>query len=101
MKKLLHYHITTIVIYLIGILLPLGIILFAKHQLNIDIPIIVLAACAMSCPLVSACFRISIWRKKQKVLPAAVLSSHSARIFFMIIPAEILVFVIGIRLLFS
>ena len=100
MKKLLYYHMMTIVIYLLGIMLPLGMILFSKHLIDFDIPIIVLAICVMSCPLVSACVRIGIWKKKQQLLSPEALGSIGARIFFMLIPAEFLVFIVGIGFLF-
>ena len=95
MKKLLWLHTITLIVYLVGIPLFLGLFFLANHLLPFTVPFDVLAVCVMICPLVSAGIRVVVWKKRQQLLSPEALQRLGASIFFLTAPIEVLFSVIG------
>ena len=101
MKKLLWLHTITLIVYLVGIPLFLGLFLVTNHLLPLTLPFEVLAVCIMICPLVSAGIRVGIWKKRQQLFSPEALQKPGTTIFFLIAPMEVLVSVVGTWIIFQ
>jgi len=86
----------TMLIYLFGMLFPIGVFALSRCLWNYTISTKILALFAMLSPLVSASTRIIIWKKRQQILPQKIRGKLGYYIFFMLIPVELLFFILGV-----
>lgn len=100
MKKIYYVHLFTIAIYCIGISVSIGVLLITKFCINCLFPASINALIVLLCPTVSAGLRIYVWRRKKVLLSESEMNHLGTKVFFMLIPVEICMVLVGTMIIF-
>lgn len=100
MKILYRIHLLSLCIYIGGITGGVCLFVLVNKLLNIQFPTWILALIVLLCLILSAILRISVWRKRGKLLTSEELNHFGTKVFFSIACFEILVAIIGAGVFF-
>jgi len=99
-KILYRIHLLSLCIYIGGITCGICLFVLVNKLLNIQFPTWILAILVLLCLILSAILRISVWRKRKKLLTSEELNHFGTKVFFSIACFEILVAIIGAGVFF-